>query len=188
MIFDDFNKIDKKYDLIYADPPWSYFLWNKNTQKSVTQHYQTMSKDDIINLPIQNICKDNCILCLWVTFPCLKQGLETMEKWGFEYKTCLLNWVKLNKNNDNLFLGMGSYSRANSEICLLGVKGKPLPRLRHDIRQVIISHIEEHSKKPSEARIRIEQLFGEVEKIELFSREEVEGWDSFGNQVKPKEF
>ena len=181
----DIYKADKKYNIIYADPPWSYKVWSKDTGlgRSAAAHYRTMSKEDIQKLPIRRLSNKDSVLFLWVTYPCLLEGLELIEKWGFTYKTCAFSWIKLNKKNDTPFLGMGYYTRANNEICLLATKGKPLRRKSKSVRQVILSRIEEHSKKPDEIRERIVELFGDLPRIELFARQQVEGWDCWGNEV-----
>lgn len=184
MKIDIFNT-NKKYQIIYADPPWQYKVWNKDTGygRSAESHYSTMTKIDIQNLPIPRLCENNCVLFLWITYPCLEQGLELIKKWGFEYKTCAFSWVKFNKHKPTPFIGMGYYTRANNEICLLATKGKVLNRMSHSVQQIVISKIEEHSKKPNEVRKRIVELFGDLPRIELFARQQVEGWDSWGNEI-----
>ena len=109
-----------------------------------------------------------------------------MEVWGYEYKTVAFTWVKRNKKGIGWFLGLGNYTRANAEICLLGTKGKGLPRMSHSVRQILDDRIRKHSQKPDATYARIEELFGEVSKVELFARERREGWDSWGNQL-PKD-
>lgn len=175
---------DKKYNIIYADPPWQYQVWSdKGKGRSAESHYPVMSKEDIQNLPIPQICERNCVLFLWVTYPNLEQGLELVKKWGFTYKTCAFSWVKMNKKSNTDFVGMGYYTRSNNEICLLATKGKPLKRVSRSVRQIVISPIAEHSKKPAEVRSRIVSLFGDIPRIELFAREYSEGWDCYGNEV-----
>lgn len=175
----------KKYQIILADPPWSYKVWNKTTGsgRSAENHYETMNKEDIQNLPIQDIYDDNCVLFLWVTAPCLLEGIELIKAWGFEYKTIGFTWVKRNKKSDSWFWGMGYYTRANAELCLLATKGKPLKRISRSIHQVVDDRIMEHSKKPNSVRERIVDLFGDLPRIELFAREKTEGWDVWGNEV-----
>lgn len=175
----------KKYGIIYADPPWKYNARvNTNTKfgGGAMGHYNTMTTYDILKLSVKDISDDNCALCLWTTFPRLQDGLFVMWGWGFEYKTVLFNWVKTNKNNNNPFFGIGYYTKSNSEICLLGIKGKMKP-VSNKVSSIIISPREEHSKKPDEARKRIVQLFGDLPRIELFARKKTEGWDVWGNEV-----
>lgn len=183
MKIDIFNT-ENKYDIIYADPPWSYKLWNGNSKekKTAEKHYVCMKKENIQKLPISNISNEDCILFLWVTFPCLEEGLELIKKWGFTYKTCGFNWVKRNKKADTWFWGLGYWTRANSEICLLATKGKP-KRISKSVHQVCDARIMQHSKKPDEVRDRIVQLCGDLPRIELFAREYKENWDCWGNEV-----
>lgn len=183
MKIDIFNT-DKKYNIIYADPPWAYHVWSKKGQgRSAESHYSTMEKENIQNLPINRICEKNCVLFLWVTAPCLEQGLELIRAWGFTYKTVGFTWVKQNKKSDSFFTGMGYYTRANAEYCMIATKGKILERKSHAVNSVVCSHIERHSKKPNQVRDRIVQLFGDIPRIELFAREHADGWDCFGNEV-----
>lgn len=150
-----------------------------------------MTIEDIKSLPIHNISDDNCILFLWVTFPLLQEGLDTIKSWGFTYKTIGFNWIKKNKKNiETNFWGMGNWTRSNSELCLLGIKGKPkrISAKVHSIvetfeTETIESPIEKHSKKPDIVRYRIEELCGDIPRIELFAREKVSGWDVWGNEV-----
>ena len=141
-----------------------------------------MSKEEIYNLPIQNICKEDCILFLWVTFPKLLDGLETMKRWGFTYKTVGFNWIKKNKKADSFFWGLGYWTRSNSELCLIGTKGKP-KRKSMGVHQVVYERIREHSRKPDCVRDRIVELCGDLPRIELFAREKTEGWDVWGNEI-----
>ena len=177
MKVDIFNT-DKKYQIIYADPPWTYRVWS-GKGKTAANHYSCMKKEEIFELPVSEIADDNCILFLWVTFPCLKEGLQTIEKWGFCYKTCGFTWIKKNRKSEGLFWGLGYWTRANAEICIIATKGKP-KRESKSVHQVIFSRIEEHSKKPDETRDRIVKLCGDVPRIELFARQSAEGWDCWG--------
>lgn len=183
MKVDIFNT-DKKYQIIYADPPWNYNDKRKGKKMSggADSHYKTMKIQEIEKIPVPNISEDNSMLFLWVTFPCLKEGLKVIESWGFKYKTLGFSWIKTNKNNGKPFFGIGYYTKSNCEICLIGVKGKPIKQSDY-ISSVIISPREEHSKKPDEARKRIVELCGDIPRIELFARQEFDGWDCWGNEV-----
>jgi N6-adenosine-specific RNA methylase IME4 len=174
-----------KYSIIYADPPWQYKVWSKATGlgRSAESHYNTMTKAEIQNLPVNSISEDNSVLFLWVTAPCLLEGIELITKWGFEYKTIGFTWVKRNKKVDSWFWGMGYYTRANTELCLLATKGKPLKRISKSVHQVVDSRIRKHSQKPDEVRDRIVQLFGDLPRIELFAREQKKGWIVWGDEV-----
>lgn len=174
----------KKYQIIYADPPWQFKVYSdKEKGRSAEIHYPTMKIEDICNLPVNNIASKDSVLFMWVTFPNLMEGLKVIESWGFIYKTVAFVWIKQNRRKPSLFLGMGFWTRANAEICLLATKGKP-KRISAKVHQVIVSKIEEHSKKPNETRKRIVELMGELPRIELFAREKVVGWDVWGNEVK----
>ena len=142
-----------------------------------------MSIEDIKNLPVKDISADDSILFMWVTFPMLQEGLDTIAAWGFKFKTVGFVWVKKNKKSDSWFWGMGNWSRSNSEVCLMGIRGKP-KRANADVHSVIDTPIEGHSKKPDVVRDRIVRLCGDLPRIELFARETVDGWTSWGNEVE----
>lgn len=171
---------DKKYSVIYADPPWQYSAGGST--RNANRHYKTMSPEDIYNLPVRNIAADDCFLFMWATFPNLNIALQTIDKWGFTYKTAAFVWVKRNKNQASWFWGMGNYTRANAEICLLATRGNP-KRISASVHSIIDSPIGRHSEKPDETRRRIIQLCGDVPRIELFSRQIVLGWDSWGDEL-----
>ena len=175
---------DKKYKIIYADPPWKYKVYSdKGLGRSAESHYSTMATDEICALPIEKLADRDCVLLMWVTMPCLMDGFRVLEAWGFTYKTVAFVWVKQNKKADSLFWGMGHWTRSNAEFCILATRGKP-KRVSSSVHQVILSHIERHSKKPQEARDRIVQLIGDVPRVELFAREKHDGWDVWGNEVE----
>ena len=182
MIVDIYNT-DKKYNVIYADPPWKYNTW-RDGMGTAEKHYPTMKVESIVGMQniIKNISEKDCILFLWVTFPCLLEGLKVMKEWGFKYKTCGFNWIKRNKVSDTWFFGMGHWTRANSELCLIGTK-VTIKRKSNKVSQIIDTHIEEHSKKPNIVRERIVELVGDLPRIELFARQTSEGWDSWGNEI-----
>ena len=180
----DIFSMDKRYEIIYADPPWAYKAWSdKGKGRSAESHYPTMAKADIQRLPVNEIAAKNSVLFLWVTAPCLIEGIELVSAWGFEYKTVAFTWVKQNKKSDSIFIGMGYYTRSNAEYCLLATRGKVLERQSHSVSSVVLSHIERHSQKPSEVRERIVKLFGNRPRIELFARQYADGWDCWGNEI-----
>lgn len=166
----------KRYNIIYADPPWKY---STNTNP----HYPGVPIEYINNFPIDQISDENCALFLWVTYPILPNCIETLKKWGFRYVTVAFTWIKTNKNNGQPFVGLGNWTRANAEICLLGIRGK-LQRKSKKVRQVILSPLREHSRKPDEIRDRIVELLGDLPRIELFARQTFKGWDCWGNETK----
>ena len=171
----------KKYQIIYADPPWEYRDRASAGQRGSVYKYSVMKIRDIQNLDIASIADDNCALFLWVTAPLLDVGIQTLERWGFKFKTVAFVWVKTTKHG-KLFWGMGNWSRANAEYVLLGIRGK-MKRVSASVHSVIISQKGKHSEKPPEARNRIVQLLGDLPRIELFAREKVEGWDAIGYEV-----
>lgn len=177
--------MNKKYQIIYADPPWHYKNYADDTaSRWVGNQYPVMSIEDIAQLPVAKICDTNCVLFLWITAPILAEGFDIIRRWGFEYKTKAFCWVKQNKSGFGIFTGMGYYTRSNSEDCLLAVRGKCLDRLDHSISQVILHPVMGHSRKPSIVRGNIVRLFGDLPRIELFARQKVEGWDCWGNEVE----
>ena len=170
----------KKYAVIYADPPWSYR--NKGTRAAADKHYATMSLEEIKALPVADIAAVDCVLFLWATFPMLPEALETIKAWGFAYKTAAFVWAKQNRRSPGWFWGLGNWTRSNAEICLLAVKGRP-QRASAAVHSLIDAPVGKHSAKPKEARERIVELMGDVPRIELFARERVDGWDSWGDEV-----
>lgn len=161
MKVDIFNT-NNKYQIIYADPPWSYRDKRKSHKRlcgGALAHYDTMLINDIKMLPIQSIADENCILFLWVTFPNLHEGLDVISAWGFKYKTLGFSWIKTNKKNGKPFFGIGWYTKSNCEVCLIGIRGKPF-KTSNDVSSVVIAPREEHSKKPDEVRRRIEKFVG----------------------------
>lgn len=141
-----------------------------------------MTIDDIKNLSVSKIADNDCILFLWVTMPKLNEVFDVIRSWGFEYKTCGFTWIKKNKKANTNFMGMGRWTRANAELCLIATKGKP-QRVSAGVHSVIESPIEEHSRKPDIVRNKIIELCGDVPRIELFSRQRVDGWDCMGNDI-----
>ena len=175
--------MDGKYDIIYADPPWHFRIYSeKGGGRSADVHYPTMSIEDIKSLPVDSIAADDCALFLWVTMPCLLEGLSVITSWGFTYKTVAFAWVKQNKKAESLFWGMGYWTRSNVELCILATKGSP-KRVSASVHQVVMSHIEKHSRKPDEVRNRIVTLCGDKPRIELFAREVSPGWVCLGNEI-----
>lgn len=192
----DIYHTDKKYDIIYADPPWRY--QDKSCEGACAKHYNTMSVEEICALPIANLSAKNCILFMWATYPQMQEALKVIAAWGFKYKTIAFQWVKLNQNvqlnnftiatvqdilHKACFFGLGRWTRGNTECCLLATKGKP-HRENNAVSQLIFAPLTKHSSKPPEARDRIKTLMGGgTQAIELFAREHVEGWDCWGNEV-----
>lgn len=161
----DIFKTGQKYNVIYADPPWEYRQSGgaKNSRGMAKQHYSTMNTDAICKLPVGKLATDDCMLFMWATFPNIGEALKVIKAWGFEYKTAAFVWVKKNRKSNTNFWGMGAYTRANAEVCLLGVKpGVKAKQIikSHAVHQIVETPIEEHSKKPDEVRDRIVTLLG----------------------------
>lgn len=175
--------INKKYNIIYADPPWSYRDKALAGNRGACCKYPVMSIEDICNLHVKEIAADNCVLFMWVTMPKLNECFDVIKSWGFEYKTCAFTWIKRNKKSNSWFWGMGRWTRANAELCLLSTKGNP-KRVSARVHSVIDTPIEEHSKKPDIVRDKIVELCGDLPRIELFARQKAEGWDVWGNEVE----
>jgi site-specific DNA-methyltransferase (adenine-specific) len=181
----------KKYQIIYADPPWGHNDKMASHSFSQLNHYNTMTTKEICELPIKELGEVDSVLFLWVVNPMLIDGLQVMEAWGYKYKTVAFCWVKTLKNS--YVSNLGRWTMGNMEICLLGTRGHP-QRIRKNIKQLVISERTIHSKKPDEVRNRIVQLMGDVSRIELFCRgdkekdmfgyDRLEGWDVFGNEVE----
>ena len=174
---------NKKYNIIYADPPWSYdSKWGNGVAE---HHYTTMTTEDIKNLPIKKFSAEECHLYLWVTNPFLKEGIEVCESWGFEYKT-LITWLKKYKSGEPI-MGMGYYFRGCTEHIIFGVKGKM--KIQNKNTRNFFSSIrpDNHSEKPIGTRDLIVSSSGDLPRIELFARQRTEGWDVWGNEV-PTEY
>lgn len=172
-----------KFNLIYADPPWTYRDKCHSGERGAGYKYPTMSVDELCNLPVKDIAADDCLLAMWWVAPMPSEAFDVLNSWGFRLKTMKgFTWHKRTKNGKSHF-GMGNWTRANTEDCLFAVRGKP-KRVSADVRQFIDAPIREHSRKPDEARDRLVQLMGDVPRIELFARQKFEGWEAWGNQIE----
>lgn len=174
----------KKYQIIYADPPWSYNDKMKGHSFSLDHEYETQSKDWIAGLLRGGgVLQDkDCVLFLWATSPLLPEALDVIKEWGFKYKTVAFVWNKKTKNGKDVS-NLGKWTMGNVEVCLLATKGKP-QRIAKNIKQLVSAERTIHSKKPDEVRKRIVELMGDLPRIELFAREKTEGWDVWGNEVE----
>lgn len=172
---------DKKYSIIYADPPWKYD--DSGCEGAAAAQYKTLTLKELGKLPVADIAAPDCVLFMWATYPKLKEALSVIDAWGFKYKSIAFQWVKLNKSGNGYFFGLGRWTRGNTEPCLIATKGKP-KRVSASVGQLIFSPLREHSRKPDEARDKIIELVGDLPRIELFARESVKGWDTWGNEQK----
>lgn len=173
----------KRYKIVYADPPWSYRDKALAGNRGAGCKYTVQSIDWLKKLPIKNLANTDCVLFLWVTMPKLNECFDVINAWGFNYKTAAFTWVKRNKKSNNWFWGMGRWTRANAEVCLLATRGKP-KRINARIHSVVDTRIEQHSKKPDIVRERICGLLGDLPRIELFARQKTPGWDVWGNEIR----
>jgi N6-adenosine-specific RNA methylase IME4 len=175
----------KRYDIIYADPAWKYGGGKgKNSKKwgNSLSSYDCMKLQDMMDLPINNMGKENSALFMWVTLPMLQEGMDLMKAWGYKYKTTAFVWNKV-YTSGKPYCGMGYWTRSGSEICILGFKGK-MERQSTSVYQVINCEVGKHSVKPKEGRERIVELIGDLPRVELFSRDNSNGWDAWGNEVE----
>lgn len=182
---------EKKYQIIYADPPWSYY--NDSTVKSNCTTvkgmrrppYSVMSTADIMALPVNNIVANDSILFIWTTDYHMEKCLCVVDAWGFQYKTVGFAWAKKTKTGKQVCF-MGAYTmKSGIELCLLCTKGKGAHKLvkRHNVRSYVEAPRLAHSKKPDVVRERIVDLLGDLPKIELFARQKYTGWDAWGEEV-----
>lgn len=174
----------KKYSIIYCDPPWKYdnFEGAGAAYGDATAHYDTLTLDQMKEIPVKDISADNCALFMWATYPQLVDALDLMDAWGFRYRTVAFTWVKTNRDGGGYYSGLGFYTNSNAEVCLLGIKGS-LERQNKDVKQIIVSPLREHSRKPDITYDRIVKLFGDLPRIELFARMRIDGWDCWGLQA-----
>lgn len=189
---------DKKYQIIYADPPWFYSNGIRSGKKdekgkhlfytpstTVGAKYQTQSNEWIKSLNVKDISDKDSFLFLWTTDSHLPVALDVMKSWGFKYKTVGFVWNKKEKSGKQVCY-YGAYTMKGTEICLLGIRGKPRKFIKsHKIRQLVEVQRDrtKHSQKPDEVRNRIVEFLGDLPRIELFARQRVEGWDAWGNEV-----
>lgn len=179
-----------EFEVLYIDPPWAYnqravhtgstkFGGGVHGQYPVIQHHEML----YIASQIKHVMNENAIMFIWIVNPQVKEALEFIEAAGFKYKTKAFTWIKLNPRLGTPFVGPGYYTGSNSEDCWLAVRGKPpAPDVRL-ISQVLLEPRDRHSKKPYAARERIEKMYPEARKLEMFARETHMNWASMGNEI-----
>ena len=201
--------IGNRYNIIYADPAWTFEDKNRNGNRGAACKYEVMTLEQMKLLSVPKLAAENCALFMWWVPSQAARALA--EAWGFSVKTMnAFTWVKMNKhwlkdlkkrirsgelNIDDIDeasalqlllqstkMGLGRHTRGNTESCLIALKGKN-QRINGGVRQLIFAPLREHSRKPDEAVTRIEQLYGDLPRIELFSRQTRTGWDCWGNQT-----
>jgi N6-adenosine-specific RNA methylase IME4 len=186
------------FQLIYADPPWQTVMFNgatrTPTQRRGPDHYRTMPLDELRSLPVRRIAADDAVLALWGIGSHLDQMFMLADAWGFSFVTDLFYWAKQRLVDAMVIdprtgdipeprISMGYYTRKQVEPCWLFKRGKGLPVCSHSVRQLIIAPPREHSRKPEQAAEGLEQLFGDVTRLELFSRTPRAGWTAWGNEA-----
>ena len=176
------------YDVIYADPPWPYSKDLTHTNQA-DSHYSLMTLDDIKNLDVRGISNNPSVVFMWATSPKLHLAIETMDAWGFHYRGIAFTWVKVAKAGHVNMAGVRpSFTKMPVELCLVGStkpKGRTLPLNNEGMKSVYHLPKTGHSVKPAEIRDAILGMFkGEHRYIELFAREKISGWDSWGNEVQ----
>lgn len=180
-----------KYSLIYADPPWTYRDKCHAGERGAEYKYPCMTEEQLRKLPISDLAADDCLLAMWWVGPMPIEAITLVACWGFKLKTMKgFTWHKRTKHGKD-HIGMGNYSRANTEDCLFAIRGRP-HRVNAGVRQYLETEeydnfldekIGRHSEKPAEARRRLELLLGDVPRIELFARVASPGWHVWGNEV-----
>lgn len=178
------------FGAILADPPWGFKTWSgpekKVASRGTVAPYRTMEMGDIAALPVADLAAEDCCLFMWFVWPTLPDALRLIESWGFAYKTCGFCWMKADQYRlfaleEDVRMGLGYWTRSNTEACLLATRGKP-KRSDNSVRQGIIAPIREHSRKPDGIHERIERLVAGPY-LELFARQQRPGWTVWGNET-----
>lgn len=172
------------YDIVYADPPWFYY-GSKLKDAAAGKHYPLMSQEELASLPVRDIMSKRAALFLWATCPRLDFAIELIERWGLHYRGVAYVWIKTNARGQ-IISGQGvppTFTKPTTELVLAATttpSGRPFPLRDLAQGQVVLARRAEHSRKPSIFRERIEALCGNRARIELFARERVRDWDSWG--------
>lgn len=179
--YTDFDAIPRlHYGLIMADPAWSFKTWSaKGHGKAAQAHYRCSEVSDMADLPVAHLAAPDCLLWMWATNAMLPQAFDLMAAWGFTFKTAG-HWSKKTAHGKQAF-GTGYILRCAGEPFLIGTIGKP--KTARNVRSVIEGTIREHSRKPEAAYAAAERLCGDVPRLDLFSRQEREGWDCWGDEI-----
>jgi len=171
----------KKYNIIYADPPWE--MGNKSNNRELVPEYEVLKDNAILKIHFEDLADDNCALFLWSINAKLPIAIEMIKNMGFRYVGIAFCWVKTSQKTGMPNCRMaGNYTLQGMELCLLAIKGS-MKTVDRKVRQVLMSPREYHSKKPDVIRNEIVRLFGDLPKIELFARKKTDGWDCWGNEV-----
>jgi len=180
---------DKKYDVIYTDPPWNYY-GDPNKMAAAGKHYNLMDQEELFKLPVQDIMHKNSAMFMWATGPRLDYAIDLIKKWGLNYRGVAYVWIKTTKQGMP-FGAAGvrpTFTKPLTEFVLVASNiktGRPLTIHTESQRQTVFNPpTRHHSEKPEVVRQRIDELCGEVSKLEMFSRKKnIPGWDFWGNEV-----
>lgn len=176
-----------RYEIIYADPPWSYY-GDPNKDQAAGKHYRLMDRQEIAAIAVRAMAADRAVLFLWATCPRLHDAMYVMAQWGFYFRGVAWVWVKT-RNDGGIIAGQGirpSIVKPTTELVLAGsmtAKGRPLPLLTESMGQVVLAPRGRHSEKPAIIRDNIVKLYGDRPRVELFARDRVPGWDCWGDEV-----
>lgn len=167
------------FGVVLADPPWTWRAWSKKGEgKSASQHYSTMSLDEICELPVKDWVADDAALFIWATWPTIFQTKRVIDAWGFRYSGLAWEWIKKNPVTGKYSFGTGYGSRKNLEPCLLARRGKPKLKSR-SVRDFLYAPRRAHSQKPDEQYQRIESMF-DGNYLEMFARQMWPNWSQHG--------
>ncbi len=185
MLYD--NLPHGQWPVILADPPWHYTNYSgvRWEGRTADTYYDTLTLEQLMELPVHRMTAMDVVLFLWATPPCLPEAMTLLGRWRFTYKTIALTWVKMTKDGTRPRLGMGYYTRANAELCLLATHGHGLGRSAdRSISQIIHAPRGEHSRKPNVQYTLIERMYPGLRYLELFARPERmrANWTYWGNE------
>lgn len=187
MKVDIFNT-ENKYQIIYADPPWNFGSkelqkYNGERFRPLEEVYQTEKTNDMKTWNVKSIADKDCAIFMWTTDAHIEEAIQLMKAWGFKYVTIAFIWSKTT-NKGKQVCNLGAWTMKNCELCLFGTKGRMLKyKKSNSVKQLFYAERTKHSKKPDCVYGFIEELFGDIPRIELFARQEFDGWDCWGNEV-----
>lgn len=161
-----------KFDVWLADPPWHFKTYSDKGRKK-SPKYPTMRYGDIVALgqDIEPLLPDNAALFMWTTYPFLEKAFPVMKAWGFKYRTVAFTWAKQGKRGEHFHMGTGYYTRANPELCLLGVRGSMPVKPANRPRNLWVTPLRKHSQKPWQVIKSISDMYPRTRRIELFASE-----------------
>lgn len=172
----------KKFKIILTDCPWSYNDPKGNDPAMGGIQYNIMSNQELADLPINEIADKDCLLFFWITMLKLQEAFPIIEAWGFTYTTCAFNWIKTNPKSGGIYSGLGHWVNGNAELCLLAKKGHP-KRFEKNVKQIQMHPRGRHSAKPLVIKDEIVRVAGDLERLEMFAREQTPGWNAIGYDI-----